>query len=176
MDRFPASSATIGTASGFLALPSVAMRLAPEILILELFRDIFFSSERDQKSRTQELGPDLRDQDNKLVFCDGERAVISAFRGRRKQAKQSKEDPFYAPAYPALAANAWLSKNRERVIARLLFNGALAQHLWGSSDQGSDSIEQQRKMIELIVAALAGTPKKHQHDGQAYADILSRWR
>lgn len=160
-------------ASGFLSLPSVAMRLAPEILILELFRDVFFPSKRDENSQTRELAPDLRDKDNNLVFGDGERAVIFAFRGRRKQAKQSREDPFFAPAYPGLAAHAWLSKNRERVVARLLFNGAFAQHLWGSSDQSAASTERQRNVIELMVAALSGTVKKHKSDGQEYADILA---
>ena len=160
-------------ASGFLSLPSVAMRLAPEILILELFRDTFFASKRDENSQTRELAPDLRDKDNNLIFGEGERAVIFAFRGRRKQAKQSREDPFYAPAYPGLAAHAWLSKNRERVVARLLFNGAFAQHLWGSSDEGAASTERQRKVIELMVAAFSGTVKKHKGDGQEYADILA---
>jgi len=160
-------------ASGFLALPSVAMRLAPEILILELFRDVFFAFERDEKTQTRELTPDLRDQDNKPLFGKGERAVIAAFRGRRKQTKQSREDPFYAPAYPALAAQAWLSKNRERVITRLLFNGAVAQHLWGKSDQNSAAARLQRDLVEHMVAAFVGTKKKPPADEQAYADILA---
>ena len=47
-------------AAGFLALPTVGMRLAPEILILELFRDVFYARERNQRTKTSELAPDKR--------------------------------------------------------------------------------------------------------------------
>src|SRR5271157_4304751 len=72
-------------ARGFLSVPSVGMRLAPEVLVLELFRDVFFSSNIAEQLQTRELKPDLRDEDNALVFAPAERAVISSLRGRRKQ-------------------------------------------------------------------------------------------
>jgi len=160
-------------AAGFLALPSVGMRLAPEILILELFRDVFYAAERNEKSQTRELTPDFRNPaDQQLVYGKRERAVILAFRGRRKQSRQANEGSFYAPAYPALAAHAWLAKNRERIISQLLFNGAIAQHLWGSGSQGVESKARQRAFIELVANALSGTRKIHS-DRNEYDDILA---
>jgi len=159
--------------AGFLALPTVGMRLAPEILILELFRDVFYASERSIRTKTSELAPDKRTLDKELVFSKGERAVISAFRGRRKQSRQANEDTFYAPAYPSLAANAWMAKNRERVVSMLLFNGAIAQQLWGKGGQGSESKQKQSDFIALIARALAGTPKKSGENSKEYDDILA---
>lgn len=160
-------------AAGFLALPTVGMRLAPEILILELFRDVFYANERNQRTQTSALAPDTRTPDKELVHSKEERAIISAFRGRRKQSRQANEDSFYAPAYPALAAHAWMAKNRERVVSVLLFNGAIAQHLWGTRNQGSESKQKQRNLVELVARALAGTRKKNKGDGQEYDDILA---
>lgn len=157
-------------AAGFLSLPSVGMRLAPEVLLLELFREVFHAEGRNDKTYTQELSPDIRSEKNEPVFSAAERAVISAFRGRRKQTRQSKAQPFYAPAYPALAAHAWLAKNRERIIAQLLFNGAIAQHLWGV---GANDRETQRSVVESIARALAGTRKKPSERDEEQHDILA---
>lgn len=159
-------------AAGFLALPSVADRTAPEILILELFRDVFYANERNQKTQTTALAPDIRTPDKEFVYSKEERAIISAFRGRRKLSRQA-EVPFYAPAYPALAAHAWMAKNRERVVSVLLFNGAIAQHLWGTRNQGPESKQRQCDLVELVARALAGTRKKNKEDGQEYDDILA---
>jgi hypothetical protein len=112
-------------AKGFLAIPSVGMRLSPEVLVLELFRDTFFANRASQEQlQTRELQPNLRNDDSELIFTAAERAVISSLRGRRKQTKRSREEPYYAPAYPMLVRDSWLSKKRERVITRLLFEGA----------------------------------------------------
>lgn len=157
-------------AAGFLSLPSVGMRLAPEILILELFREVFHAENRNEKTYTRELSPDMRSDKNELIFSNAERAVVSAFRGRRKQSRQSKAQPFYAPAYPALAAHAWMAKNRERIIAQLLFNGAIAQHLWGV---GAKDRERQRAFVKVIASALAGTRKRPENHDEAHHDILA---
>lgn len=156
-------------AAGFLSLPSVAMRLAPEVLILEIFRDLFYAGSRYEKIGTRELSPEIRTKENELVFSTGERAVISAFRGRRKQSRQSAEEAFYAPAYPSLAEHSWLAKNRERIVAQLLFSGAIAQHLWGT---GKEDRVRQQGAIACIARALAGTRKKTVEDQQEYHDML----
>ncbi len=154
-------------ARGFLSVPSVGMRLAPEVLVLELFRDVFFSSNIAEQLQTRELKPDLRDEDNTLVFAPAERAVISSLRGRRKQTKRSREDPFYAPAYPALARDSWLSKKRERVIVSLLYKGAFSQHLWPSGDTTESGKQAQLSAVETMVDAFLSTG---QHD---HRDILA---
>lgn len=157
-------------AQGFLTVPSVGMRLAPEVLVLELYRDIFYTVDEDEQSQTRELAPDLRSEDNAPVFTLAQRAVISAFRGRRKQTKRSSEDPFYAPAYPGLARHAWLSRKRERVIVRLLFQGAFCQHLW-SRGELVEKQQEQRKAVDAVVEALLGTPKAI--GGGSHPDILA---
>jgi hypothetical protein len=143
------------------------MRLAPEVLVLELFRDVFFSGDSFAQLQTRELKPDLRDEDNALVFGPAERAVISSLRGRRKQTKRSREDPFYAPAYPLLARDSWLSKNRERVIVRLLFEGAFSQHLWARGDTAETGKQAQSDAVNAMVDAFASA------DQQGCRDILA---
>jgi hypothetical protein len=144
-------------ATGFLSVPSVGMRLAPEVLVLELFRDTFFANSTSEQVQTRELQPDLRNQDNVLVFNPGERAIITSLRGRRKQTKRSKEDPFYAPAYPSLARESWLSKKRERVIARLLFEGAFAQHFWARGEETETGKQAQHDAVNVMIDAFVGT-------------------
>ena len=159
-------------AAGFLAPPSVGMRLAPEILILELFRDVFYANERNLRTQTCQLAPDIRTPGKELVYSKEDRAIISAFRGRRKKHRKA-EETFYAPAYPALAAHAWLAKKRERVVSVLLFKGAIAQHLWGTRTLGPESKGRQRDFVELVAGASAGTRRKKKEDGQEYDDILA---
>lgn len=170
-DQFQNEPKTRKGAQGFLSVPSVGMRLAPEILILELYRDVFYTADTDRRSQTRELRPDLRNEDNELAFSHPERAVISALRGRRKQNRRSSEDPFYAPAYPGLARQAWLSKKRERVIVRLLFEGAFSQHLWSRGDR-ADKQQKQREVVDLMLQAFLGTPKAVAGRG-AHPDVLA---
>lgn len=154
-------------ARGFLSVPSVGMRLAPEVLVLELFRDVFFSGDTIEQLQTRELKPDLRNEDNALVFGPAERAIISSLRGRRKQTKRSREDPFYAPAYPMLARDSWLSKKRERVIVRLLFEGAFSQRLWSRGDMAETGKQAQLDAVNKMVDAFVSTGQ------QGCRDILA---
>ena len=153
---------------GFLTLPSVGMRVAPEILVLELFRDVFFAGDASDNAKTRELQPDLCDEDSKLVFGPAERAVISSLRGRRKETKRSRDVKFYAPAYPSLARASWLSKKREHVITRLLFEGAFSQHLWSLGDEAEDGKKKQISAVKTMYAAFAGVRQ------QADDDILAK--
>jgi len=157
---------------GFIALPSVGMRNAPEILILELFREVFFNVDSMEQASTRELKPDMRDKDTNAYVFDkiGERATVAAFRNQRKQSQRSKMMTYYAPAYPSLAAPAWLSKKRERVIKRLLFEGAFAQHLCPQGTMGDQQKELRDTMVDAIIASFLGTDKNI--DGKQYPDIL----
>lgn len=143
-------------AKGFISIPSVGMRLSPEVLVLELFRDTFFTDSAPGQLKTRELQPNLRNDDNMLVFTDAERAAILALRGRRKQTKNSRDEQYYAPAYPSLARDSWLRKKGEHVISRLLFEGAFSQHLWSNGETECGQ-QKQRAAIDEIVSALIGT-------------------
>lgn len=161
-------------AKGFISVPSVGMRLAPEILVLELFRDVFFSSNSRGPSRTRELRPDLRDDvENALVFSKEERAVVAALRGRRKQTRRSREEAFYAPAYPGLAREAWLSRKRERVITRLLLEGAFSQYLWSRGEEVQEKRREQQEAADVMLPAFLGTPKRPDRDEEPRDDILA---
>lgn len=159
---------------GFIAVPSVGMRLAPEILILELFRDVFFESDSPEQSKTQELDPEMRDKDTNAFVLQSiaERATVAALRNKRKQSRQSREKTFYAPAYPSLASNAWLSRKRERVISRLLFEGAFSQYLWPQGETSQEGHRLREGAVDSLIRAMLGTPKPAERD-DARADILA---
>ena len=163
-----------GLAQGFIAPSSVAMRVAPEILLLELFRDVFFAG-KNTNDPAQELQPEILTESGHLHFSNGERAVINCLRGRRKRTKKTREDIFYAPAYPSIASQAWLGKSRERTVGRLLFEEAFPQWLWcrGSDCQTAKLTQQQA--IQKTISALLGTKKKPKGspDGVEIQDILA---
>jgi hypothetical protein len=145
---------------GFVAPPSVGMRLSPEILVLELFREVFFQKPEDSHSSTRELSPEFLSESGHHYFSAGERAVIHCAKGRRKQTKKMARDSiFYAPAYPHIARGAWLSKNRERIIGKLLFEGAFPQWLWWESADSEASKANQHAAVEQVIQALAGSAK-----------------
>lgn len=159
--------------NSFAFVPSAGMRLAPEILILELFREVFFPFHYGDPARiTKDLAPDELDEEGSPRYSEGERAVLYALKGRRKKTKNSLTQPFFAPAYPALARGAWFSKNRERVIRNFLLSGPIAQHLW---HRGSGVEEKQRErddLIDLLLGALVGN-KSCSDQNMAGKEILS---
>jgi hypothetical protein len=154
-------------AQGFIAPSSVAMRLAPEVLLLELFREVFFGVKRRgeaQRRAAQELHPDILTENGHLRFSEGERAVIYSLEGRRKRTKRKSKDnkdpAFYAPAYPSIARAAWLGENRERTVGRLLFEEAFPQWLWSKGTDNQSSRLEQTAAVDKIVTALVGTAKQ----------------
>jgi hypothetical protein len=157
-------------AKSFVFLPSTGMRLAPEILVLELLREVFFDSHFGS-AQTKPLDPMEVDGSSTPVFSVSERAVVSALRGRRKAFHQSNAKPFYAPAYPSLARTAWLGARRERVIKNFLFSGAIAQHLWHKGRDVHEKVTERDALVELILTSLRGA---RSHDrGAREREILS---
>lgn len=110
----------------FAFVPSVGMRLAPEVLLLELYRETFFDSHALGASAS-DLDAEQRNDRGEYVHTREQRSVLHALRGRRRQTRSAREKPFFAPAYPRLAQNAWLRQRAERVIINLLFGKALGQ-------------------------------------------------
>jgi hypothetical protein len=156
---------------GFVAPPSVGMRLSPEILVLELFREVFFQSTEDSHNSSRELSPEFRLKSGHHYFSEGERAVIYCLEGRRKAKKTDQGPRFYAPAYPHIARGAWLSKHRERTIGKLLFEGAFSQWLWWGSADSVTAKEKHCELVEVVVRALAGNTKDS--NGTPIQDILA---
>src|SRR5690606_32637208 len=119
---------------GFLALPTVGMRLAPQVLTLELVREVAYSSKGGATSaetaKGMPLDPDAESSSLPRTPVPVQAAVY-ALRGRAKQRKE--QGSFYAPAYPEIAGFAWMRKKTDRVVRDFFLRGALA--VGASSDQ-----------------------------------------
>lgn len=138
----------------FAFVPSAGMRLAPEILVLEFFREVFFQTHYGATGG-KDLDPDELAEDRTYLYTPGERAVLHALRGRRRKSRNAKSKPFFAPSYPALAKMGWLGKNRERVIVNFLLGGPIAQHLWYGGET-EDKKREQEDLADTLMRALVG--------------------
>jgi len=138
----------------FVFVPSAGMRLAPEILVLELMRELFFPFHYSAVG-TKDFEPDLVDERGDRVLPETERIVLHAMRGRQKL-KGHSGTSFYAPAYPQLAKYAWLGKKRERVIYNFLLAGPIAQHLWYKGYDSGVALTEQREIASQVINALVG--------------------
>lgn len=154
----------------FIFLPSTGMRLSPEILVLELLREVFFEPRFNSK-QTKDLDPLDVDASGAPEFTVPERAVVSALRGRRKAFHQSNAKVFYAPAYPSLARSSWMGARRERVIKNFLFSGPVAQHLWHKGRDVTVRSVERDALVELLLTALRGARSHDQ--GPREHEILS---
>lgn len=106
--------------NGFLFLPTAGMRLAPELLVLELFREVCYGGAPNaDDASAHALDPLEIDATNP----EG-RAVGFALRGRKLERNGSSY--FYAPAYPELASLGWLRRKSDRVVRDFFLKGALA--------------------------------------------------
>jgi len=141
----------------FAFVPSAGMRLAPEVLVLELMREVFFEQHFGEPKGTQDLDPDKKNEDGSRCCSDRERAILHALRGRRRKNKNSKSLSFFAPAYPQLARLGWLGKSRERVVNNFLLSGPIAQHLWQRGQGTEDGYNRQQELVDKIWHALLGT-------------------
>jgi hypothetical protein len=151
-------------------VPTAGMRLAPETLVLELMREVFFDissedlnrakdlkpEELDFFKKSNDLKPDQLDKDGQPLYSNKERAVLYALQGRRKKAKNSLEQKFFAPAYPHLAKKAWFRKNSERVINNFLIAGPIRQQIWRNTRYDKERTKYQEKFAFVLTNALIG--------------------
>lgn len=160
---------------GFLFVPTAAQRLAPEVLVQELFREVFFEHHygdegAENRFKDRPLSIDTIRERAPKATVDNEVAVLLALRGRKKQVGKRKSQDYFAPAYPSLARHAWLRKSSDRVIRDFLIAGPLAQYYRGW--KGTKKEVEQRRDCQDIVQALIGhrtaTP-----DSVSTRDILS---
>jgi len=140
----------------FLWVPATGLRNAPEELVLELFREVYFGASRHPiiKER-KELGPGVPG------LPSAPQAVISALRGRaKKRAGAIRADQvmdFYAPAYPVLAGYAWFRGKTDAALRSLLIEGALAHSLdLTSFDTDAESLA--RYTVEAIGGISSSVP------------------
>ena len=148
----PAWHPAIG--KSFLFVPTAGMRVAPEVLVLELYREIFFDKRSDAAS-ARNIVPDQRfetEDSQSNAFEVAEQAALYATRGRRKRNAQASEASFYTPAYPSLARHAWLRQKSDRVVKDFLFR-ALSQMIHGD---GRDSERKSERIATSLYAALHG--------------------
>ena len=137
-------------------VPSAGARYAPEVLILEFMREVFFETHYGDTTRTRDLDPDEVDDERRLYHSIKERAVLHALRGRRKQTKHSAAQRFFAPAYPQIARFGWLRKSSDRVINNFLLSGPIAQCLWNRGHDTEDGKCRQQELVDKIWRALLG--------------------
>ncbi|MFN8658753.1 MAG: hypothetical protein U0105_20630, partial [Candidatus Obscuribacterales bacterium] len=153
----------------FVFVPSAGMRTAPEVLILELMREVFYTTHHGGTSATKDINPNEQAPGGtSALYSVEERAVLYALGGRRKKSASARTQQYFAPAFPSLAKEAWLGKNRERVVYNFLLSGPLSQHLWGSGANTERGSELQKKLIETICKALIGN-----NAGSLVPDILA---
>ena len=154
----------------FLFVPTAGMRVAPEVLVLELYRETFYPHRSDEVSARRLVpNPTLPGNDTTSSgFSEIESTVLYASRGRRKQNTQSKDDNFYTPAFPSLTRFAWLRRKSDRVIRDFLFR-ALSQSIHG---QGKNAESLVSATAESIYRALSGT-NTAANESHTRQDILS---
>ena len=140
----------------FVALPSAGSLPAAEILVLDLFREIFFD-DRSESKRERSLDPnEIEEQDQ--ISLRQEQALLYMLMGRKRSRRNSQniEKPFFAPAYPYLARNSWLEEQRKRIIYQFFLRGPLAQHLWQRGDS-EENRDKQQKLSEVLIETLSGS-------------------
>lgn len=138
----------------FAFLPSLGMRLAPEVLVQELYREVFFEKWSSDEGKEMQLSPDNEWPAGSALFNDEEKALLYAGRGRskRKGAKGTKD--FYAPLFPRLARGGWPRRQSEHIIREFLLHGPVAQHLRWRGGAAGPEVD---NFASGLVAALAGS-------------------
>ena len=122
--------------------PTAGVRLAPELLVFELFRELGYGDSRNPDEKGAREFSDVIDTP---LLSEAERLLLSTCRGRRKNKRAGKRVFFYAPPYLGLSRHAWLRRQTDRTMRDYFLGGPLAhQH----ERNGLDN--------ELVVKALLG--------------------
>ena len=109
--------------SSLVSVPTTGMRLAPEVLVFELFRELGQGDARDPNCARAR---DFSDVVSSGVLSDEERLLLSTCRGRRKNSRSLEGKYFYAPPYLGLARHAWFRKQSDRTLRDYFLGGPLA--------------------------------------------------
>lgn len=165
----------------FAFLQTTGSRDAPEILILELFREVFFE-QVSTSNGAQSLSPEYSD------FSRGEKAILYLTRGRLKKNRNTSGDGFFAPVYPEQARGGWLRQKSDRAIRHHFLEGALAhglqhasekekevaathivQALWGRSRPSSSADVSSKELLAVAATDSTFNPSEHRIRDEAAA-------
>jgi len=127
----------------FVFVNTTGLRETSEILLLELFRELFFEKFSGSKSSV------LLDPERKNLYSVEEKAVLYLTRGRSKKNKIKDFSGYYAPAYPSLARGAWLRQKSDRQLRDTVFRGFIAQSLRDNS--GQELLDISKKLVSAFV-------------------------
>ena len=158
VENEPALPACLGKNSLVFA-PTTGMRLAPEVLVFELFRELGYGDSRNADDTRAKEFSDVVDT---LSLSKGERLLLATCRGRRKKTRARRDEYFYAPPYLGLSRHAWLRKRTDRTIRDYFLGGPLAH--W-------DALESFDK--DLVVRALLGHRSAREVTESPGKEILS---
>ena len=154
----PELPACLGSDSLVFA-PTAGMRLAPEVLVFELFRELGFG---DSRNATETKAREFSDVVDTPSLSNAERLLLATCRGRQKKTRARRSEFFYAPPYLGLSRHAWLRKKTDRTMRDYFLGGPLAhEKALGNLDK------------DLVVRALLGHRTAHDVEESPGKEILS---
>ena len=157
IENEPALPACLGSNSLVFA-PTAGMRLAPEVLVFELFRELGYGDSRNADDAKAREFSDL----DAGSLSEAERLLLSTCRGREKNTRTRRSEFFYAPPYLGLSRHAWLRKRTDRTMRDYFLGGPLAHHeARGNLDK------------DLVVRALLGHRTARAVEASCGKEILS---
>jgi hypothetical protein len=147
----------------FLFVPTAGLRETPDILLLELFRELFFTQFSSSKGQ-HHLDPGISDPSIYLDYSEKEKAILYLTRGRVKRIKGRESSGFYSPAYASMARGGWLRPEAEHQIRDSLFKGFIAQSL--KLLPTDIRAERVRSISAMVINALIGHNSNSTPSGQ----------
>jgi hypothetical protein len=155
----------------FAFLPSLGMRLAPEVLIQELYREVFYEKWSSNNGKELQLSPEGEWPIGTKIFVEKEKALLYAGRGRSKRKGSHGTNDFYAPLFPRLARGGWPRKQSEHLVREHLLLGPIAQVLRAKGSSSGDEIQEFSNRLVRALAGSRGSPGGN--SPELFAAILS---
>ena len=139
--------------SGLLWVPAAAPRQAPEELVLELMRSVFYAGTPPSVDKAKALSPSISE------LLPVEEAIVRTLRGRQKKKATSSARiaHYYAPAYPELARASWLRRKDARVIEQFLFRTVFGGHISSYPSDGFRARLREQFAQDTVNALLGDT-------------------
>ena len=132
IENEPALPECLGSKSLVFA-PTAGMRLAPEVLVFELFRELGYGDSRNAAEMKAQEFSDVVDTPS---LSKAEQLLLATCRGRQKKTRARRSEFFYAPPYLGLSRHAWLRKRTDRTMRDYFLGGPLAhQEALGNFDK-----------------------------------------
>lgn len=148
--------------------PTTGMRHAPELLVLELFRELAYGDSRHPTEHRPQGLWDAVTTDDTSSLSEQERLLLNTCRGTRR-GRPGKVQYFFTPPYPGLSRHAWFRKQTDRTVRDYFLRGPLAhQALRTDPNKRLGSFEQ-----TFIVKALLGQHSARSGQGSKDKELLS---